>query len=71
MENPEDKERTRLLMAIIASLLLVFLGWYLFACSTHQHLLPPQAMKLIGIVAMAFFGGAAIVGMKKYFSKNP
>jgi hypothetical protein len=71
MENPEDNERTRLLMAIIASLLLVFLGWYLFACSDHQHLFPPRAMKLIGIVAMAFFGGAAIIGLTKYFSKHP
>ena len=66
MENPED-EKKRLLRAIVASLLLASLGSCIF-CSAHlQHLVPANIMRLIGGVAIAFFGGAAIFGIAKYF----
>lgn len=66
----DDLEKKRLLFGIIGSLLLVYLGWYLFYSAEKQRLLPSTVMEVIGIVAMIFFGGAALIGLKKYLSNN-
>lgn len=68
MENPETR-RKRYLFGISGSLLFVYLGWWLYYSSHTQTLLPPNVVEIIGIVAMAFFGIATIIGIKKYFSE--
>jgi hypothetical protein len=67
MESPEEQKK-RLIRAIAASLLLASLGSCIF-CSAHmQHLVPANVMRIVGGAAIAFFGGAAIFGIAKYFS---
>jgi len=69
--KPEDDlAKKRLLFGIIGSLLFVYLGWYLYFIAEKQLLLPPELMKIIGIVAMIFFAGAALIGLIKYLSDN-
>jgi hypothetical protein len=69
--NPDDDNyKKRLLFGIIGSLLFVYLGWYLFYGAEKQHLLPPDVVEVIGIVAMIFFGCAVVIGLKKYLSDN-
>jgi len=66
----DDLIKKRLLFGIIGSLLFLYLGWYLFYSADKQHLMPPDVMEVIGIVAMIFFGCAALIGLKKYLSNN-
>ena len=67
--TPEDElYKRRLLFGIIGSLLFVYLGWYLFYGAEKQQLLPANVVEIIGIVAMVFFGCAALIGLKKYLS---
>jgi hypothetical protein len=69
--KPEDDlNKKRLLFGIIGSLLFVYLGWYLFNSAEKQQLLPTNVTEIIGIVSMIFFGGAALIGLKKYLSDN-
>ena len=69
--KPEDDlYKRRLLFGIIGSLLLVYLGWYLFYSAEKQQLISADVMEVIGIIAMIFFGCAALIGLKKYFSDN-
>lgn len=68
MNSPETEIRKkRLLFGISGSLLFVFLGWYLFSSSEEQRLMPENIVEIIGVVAMVFFGCAALIGLKKYF----
>lgn len=70
-KKPDDElEKKRLIYSIIGSLLLVYLGWYLFYIAEKQLLLPPDMMEVIGIIAMIFFGCAALIALKKYLSNN-
>ena len=69
MNNPESEIRKkRLLFGITGSLLFVFLGWYLFSRAEEQRLMPCNIVEIIGIVAMVFFGCAALIGLKKLLS---
>lgn len=68
MDPEEEIRKKRLVFGIIGSMLFVYLGWYLFSSSGTQELLPDNVVKIIGVVAMVFFGAAAIIGLKKYFS---
>ncbi|HLA56097.1 MAG TPA: hypothetical protein VK623_08350 [Flavobacterium sp.] len=67
MDNREIVKK-RLLFGIVGSLLFVYLGWYLVSTGGKQDLLPQDIVEIIGIVAMVFFGCAALIGLKKYFS---
>lgn len=72
MENPQNEIiKKRLLFGIVGSLLFVYLGWYLFSTSEKQRLLPGNIVEILGIVSMVFFGVAALIGIKKFLSKNP
>jgi ABC-type antimicrobial peptide transport system permease subunit len=67
MENRENEiRRTRLVFGIVGSLLFIFLGWYLYSAADKQTLMPSNILEIIGIVAMVFFGCAALIGLKKY-----
>lgn len=69
MDSQETQIRKkRLLFGIVGSLLFVFLGWWLFASAEKQNLIPVNILEIIGIAAMVFFGCAALIGIKKYFS---
>ena len=65
-DDDDDIARKRLLFGIIGSLLLVYLGWYLYYSAEKQQLLSTNVMEAIGIVAMIFFGCAALIGLAKY-----
>lgn len=69
MKPEDDIIKKRLIFGIIGSLLFVYLGWYLFHSAEKQQLMPANVMEIIGIVAMLFFGGAALIGLKKYLSQ--
>ena len=72
MANPQKEIiKKRLLFGIIGSLLFVFLGWYLFSSAEEQRMLPENVVEILGIVAMIFFGVAALIGIKKILSRNP
>lgn len=72
MRDPQKEIiKKRLLFGIIGSLLFVYLGWYLFSTSEKQRMLPGDVVEIIGIVAMVFFGIAALIGIKKFLSQNP
>jgi drug/metabolite transporter (DMT)-like permease len=67
MENRENEiRRKRLVFGIVGSLLFIFLGWYLYSAADKQTLMPSNILEIIGIVAMVFFGCAALIGLKKY-----
>jgi hypothetical protein len=69
MDQETEIRKKRLLFGIIGSLAFVFLGWYLFSSSEKQRLLPGNILAIIGIVAMIFFGCAALIGIKKFLDK--
>jgi hypothetical protein len=69
MDQETEIRKKRLLFGIIGSLAFVFLGWYLFSFSEKQELLPANIVRIIGIVAMIFFGCAALIGIKKILDK--
>lgn len=68
MDN-HDIIKKRLVFGIAGSLLFVYLGWYIFTTAGKQQLLPQNIVEIIGVVAMVFFAAAALIGIKKYFSK--
>ena len=69
MDPDEEIRKKRLVFGIIGSLLFVYLGWYLYSSAERQQILPANVVEAIGVVAMVFFGAAAIIGFNKYFSE--
>jgi hypothetical protein len=69
MDQEPEIRKKRLLFGIFGSLAFVYLGWYLVSAAEKQRLMPSSIVEGIGIVAMVFFGCAALIGIKKFLDK--
>ncbi len=64
--------KTKILLAIVGSLLFVLLGGYLFltAANPLQMRYNPILLKSVGVASILLFGATGIYGVKKMFDKN-
>lgn len=64
--------KTKIVLLTIGSLVLVCLGiWFILGFATLQNRISPLLIRLIGVVAVLFFGGTFAFSIHKYFDSGP